>query len=72
MADQRLTQDWLSLEKYRLEVIEDWPDGPKKEAARKAVLSQIGSLRRPPDGPIEGSFSIVLPGPLPPRRPVHD
>jgi len=58
MASQRLTEDWLAMEKYRLEVIQEWPDGPRKAAARKAILSQMQSLQRPVD-------AIALPGPLP-------
>ena len=62
MACQRLTEDWLAMEKYRLDVIQEWPEGPKKAAARKAILSQMQSLQRPPE-------AIALPRPLPAREP---
>ncbi len=70
LAGQRLKDDWLALEKYRLEVIEDWPEGPKKEAARKAILSRIGSHHCPPQGRPQGSSAAdrsgMIPRPVPP------
>jgi hypothetical protein len=35
---------WLAMEHYRLHVVEQWPDGPQKEAALAAVHSTIESL----------------------------
>jgi hypothetical protein len=32
---------WFAVEHHRLHVIEDWPDGPHKEAALEAVRSSL-------------------------------
>lgn len=42
---------WLTTEHNRLHVVEEWPDGPHKEAALSAIRSSLASLARslPPD-----------------------
>jgi hypothetical protein len=46
-----MNTQWLAMEHYRLHVVEQWPDGPHKEAALTAVRSTIESLtsRAPSD-----------------------
>lgn len=35
---------WLAIEYYRLDCVETWEDGPRKEATRAAILSAIASV----------------------------
>ena len=35
---------WFAVEHHRLHVIEEWPDGPQKEAALEAVRSSLARL----------------------------
>ena len=37
---------WLKTEHDRLHIVEEWPDGPNKTAALKAIRSAICSLTR--------------------------
>jgi len=37
---------WFKTEHHRLHVIEEWPDGPQKQAALAAVRSKLASLAR--------------------------
>jgi hypothetical protein len=37
---------WLTTEHNRLHVIEEWPDGPMKDAALRAIRSSLESLMR--------------------------
>ncbi len=37
---------WLASEHFRIHVIEEWPDGPRKEAALSAARSAVNSLLR--------------------------
>lgn len=41
---------WLQIEYYRLDCVEAWEDGPRKQATREAILSAIASLSR--NGPV--------------------
>ena len=45
---------WFSTEHHRLHIIEEWPDGPQKQAALAAVRSKLASLARhlPPDSDV--------------------
>ncbi len=36
--------EWISQEHHRLHVIEEWPEGPMKQAALAAVHSKLRSL----------------------------
>jgi hypothetical protein len=38
--------EWLAMEHYRLHVVEEWPDGPYKQAAMAAIRSTLDSLAR--------------------------
>jgi hypothetical protein len=35
---------WLEMEYYRLDCVEAWAEGPRKQATRAAILSAIASL----------------------------
>jgi hypothetical protein len=37
---------WLTTEHNRLHVVEEWPDGPMKDAALRAIRSSLESLMR--------------------------
>lgn len=39
-----MLNNWLAMEHYRLHVVEQWPDGPRKQAAIAAVRSSLRSL----------------------------
>jgi hypothetical protein len=41
-----MNRQWLAMEHYRMHVIQQWPDGPRKEAALAAARSAIASLQR--------------------------
>jgi len=38
--------EWLAMEHHRLHIIEEWSDGPHKDAALKAIRSSLASLTR--------------------------
>jgi hypothetical protein len=38
--------DWMAVERNRIEVMELWPDGPRKEASLAAARSTLESLAR--------------------------
>jgi len=44
--------EWVAAEHYRLHVIEEWPEGPRKAVALSATRSSLQSLlqNRQPDG----------------------
>lgn len=46
-----MNSQWLKTEHHRLHVVEEWPDGPHKEAALNAIRSKLASLTRylPPE-----------------------
>lgn len=49
---------WLSVEHYRMHLMELWPDGPRKEAGLAAARSTLESLvRNMPEGP---SFACAI------------
>jgi hypothetical protein len=39
-----MRDQWLAMEHYRLHSVEEWPDGPKKEAALAGIRSKLDSL----------------------------
>jgi hypothetical protein len=39
-----MQSQWLQIEYYRLDCVEAWEDGPRKQATRAAILSAIASL----------------------------
>ena len=41
-----MNSQWLKTEHHRLHVVEEWPDGPHKEAALSAIRSKLASLAR--------------------------
>ena len=45
--------DWLAQEHYRMHLIEEWPEGPRKDAGLAAARSALESLKRaaPIDAP---------------------
>jgi len=43
---QTLHHDWLAVEQYRIDSMELWPDGPKKEAGLAAARSALNSLSK--------------------------
>jgi hypothetical protein len=49
----------LAAEHYRLHSVEQWPDGPRKQAAVRAVESTLESLSRHPDG-AQGTFACIV------------
>ncbi len=38
--------EWLAMERYRIQVMELWPDGPRKEAGIAAARSSLDALVR--------------------------
>jgi hypothetical protein len=53
--------DWMAVERNRIEVMELWPDGPRKEAGLAAARSTLESLAR--DMPEESSAArVIYPG----------
>ena len=38
--------DWMAVERNRIEVMELWPDGPRKEAGLASARSTLESLAR--------------------------
>jgi hypothetical protein len=44
--------EWIAAEHHRLHLIEEWPDGPRKEVALSAIQSSLQSLlqNHQPDG----------------------
>lgn len=41
-----MKEQWLAMEHYRLHSVEEWPDGPHKQAALAAIRSTLNSLTR--------------------------
>jgi len=39
-----MRKEWIAMEHYRMHSVEDWPDGPKKDAALAAIRSSLASL----------------------------
>ncbi len=39
-----MLSQWLQMEYYRLDCVETWEDGPRKQATRAAILNAIASL----------------------------
>lgn len=49
-----MRNSWLAFEHYRIHVMEQWPDGPVKEAGLSAARSALEKLMRTISG--ESSF----------------
>jgi len=41
-----MLSQWLTMEHNRMHVVEQWPEGPHKEAALRAIQSSLASLVR--------------------------
>jgi hypothetical protein len=41
---QKFNTDWLASEHHRLHHVEQWPDGPRKQAVIGAIRSSLDSL----------------------------
>jgi hypothetical protein len=39
-----MLSQWLQMEYYRLDCVDTWEDGPRKQATRAAILDAIASL----------------------------
>ena len=39
-------RNWLAIEHHRLHSVEEWPNGPRKEAVLHAIRSSIASVSR--------------------------
>ena len=39
-----MLREWIMGEQHRLHIVEEWPDGPYKEAALTAIRSALDSL----------------------------
>ena len=44
--DGLMQSEWLAMEQYRLDCVEEWGEGRRKHATRAAILSTIASLTR--------------------------
>jgi hypothetical protein len=42
----KMPSQWLQIEYYRLDCVETWEEGPRKQATRAAILNAIASLSR--------------------------
>jgi len=45
-----MQSEWLAMEQYRLDCVEAWDEGRRKQATRAAILSSIASLTRSGQG----------------------
>jgi len=52
-------RDQLAAQHQRLHIVEQWPDGPRKQAAIGAIESALDSLLRHPDIQ-EAAFTCIL------------
>lgn len=41
-----MNANWIAMEHYRLHVVEDWAEGPRKDAALTAIRSALDGLER--------------------------
>lgn len=41
-----MLSEWIMAEHHRLHIVEEWPDGPYKEAVLAAIRSTLDSLLR--------------------------
>jgi hypothetical protein len=41
-----MNSQWLAMEQYRLQCVEQWPEGPRKQAELAAIRSAMESLIR--------------------------
>jgi hypothetical protein len=44
VIDDQMTPRWIAVEHYRLHTVEEWPDGPYKEATLAAIHSALAGL----------------------------
>jgi hypothetical protein len=56
---QKFIAAWLACEHYRLHVVEQWPDSPRKQAVIEAIQSTLDSLSRDPRT-VQGNVSCFL------------
>lgn len=40
--------DWIAMEHYRLHVVENWPEGPRRDATLAAIHSKLASFGQQP------------------------
>lgn len=50
--------EWMAMERYRIQVMELWPDGPRKEAGIASARSSLEALARGMSG--EAAFTGVI------------
>lgn len=78
-AEIEMQRDWIAFEYYRLELVQQWPNSPYKEAALNAIRSALASLTSEPsavaglsasgaDGNINRATTIEFPNTLRIRR----
>lgn len=48
-----MQSQWLEMEYYRLDCVQAWDEGPRKQVTRAAILSAIASLSQ--NGLVEGA-----------------
>jgi hypothetical protein len=51
--------EWLAMEHYRIHVMEQWPDGPRKDVGLAAARSALERLLRAAS-PNESAFTCVI------------
>jgi hypothetical protein len=71
--------EWLAMEHYRIHLMEEWPDGPRKDAGLAAAHAALEALERA--APVASAFVcdvcakrqadkiVPYPGTAPPARP---
>jgi hypothetical protein len=64
-----MLSQWLQMEYYRLDCVETWEDGPRKQATRAAILNAIASLTG--NGQGRPAYGCRLGSPLPLDRLTH-
>ena len=42
--DAKVMPEWIALEHHRLDIVEQWPDGPYKTATLDAIHSSLAGL----------------------------
>jgi len=51
--------EWMAMEQYRIQVMEQWPDGPRKECGLAAARSALEGLFREM-GHAQGDRSLTV------------
>ena len=57
---EKMGLQWLSWEQYRLNIVEEWPDGPYKDATLAAIHSTIERALQNSPAPAEVPGSIII------------